>query len=130
MRKSLFAFLITTLLITFVGCGKDMKTCAGKIKSMTDTTIVTNIGDYDITFDIKKAEVSNGAVMPGDSIVVHYIGELSEKKATALVIKLIPPKGKVVEAIYDPNKKLETKPMTKEEVKEMNDFVKAAKRGH
>lgn len=107
-----------------------MKTCAGKIKDMTDTTIIANMGDYDITFDIKKAEVTNGAVMPGDSVVVHYIGELSEKKATALVIKLIPPKGKVVEAVYDPNKKLETKPMTKEEVKEMNDFVKAAKRGH
>lgn len=96
---------------------------------MTDTTIVASMGDYNITFDIKKAEVTNGAVMPGDSVVVHYLGELSDKEATALVINLIPRKGKVVEAIYDPNKKLETKPMTKEEVKENEDFVKAAKRG-
>lgn len=130
MKKTLFAFLITILLFTFVGCRDNIKTCAGKIKNMTDTTIVANMGDYDITFDIKKAEVSNGAVMPNDSVLIHYVGDLSEKKATALVIKLIPHKGNVVEAIYNPNKKLETKPMTKEEVKENEEFVKAAKRGH
>ena len=94
MKKTLFAFLITILLFTFAGCRDNIKTCAGKIKNMTDTTIVANMGDYDITFDIKKAEVSNGAVMPNDSVLIHYVGDLSEKKATALVIKLIPHKGK------------------------------------
>ena len=105
MKKTLFAFLITILLFTFAGCRDNIKTCAGKIKNMTDTTLVANMGDYDITFDIKKAEVSNGAVMPNDSVLIHYVGDLSEKK-------------------------LVTKPMTKEEVKENEEFVKAAKRGH
>lgn len=54
MKKTLFAFLITILLFTFAGCRDNIKTCAGKIKNMTDTTIVANMGDYDITFDIKK----------------------------------------------------------------------------
>lgn len=91
--------------------------------------MLTKIGDYDIAFDIKKAEYSNGAVMLGDSVTVHYIGDLKEKKGRAVLIYLMPKPGRVVEAVYDPSKKLEVseRPLTEEEIKATKQFVEDAK---
>lgn len=93
---------------------------------MTDTTMVTSMGDYAITFDTKKAQYTNGAIMDGDSVVIHYVGDLKERKAKAAIVKLIPKKGRVVEAVYDPSKELEVseQPMSKDEEKHLEGFVK------
>lgn len=93
---------------------------------MTDTTMITGIGDYDITFDIKKAKFTNGAVMVEDSVTIQYVGDLKKLKATAAIVHLMPKKGRVVQAVYDPSKELEIdeKPMTKEEEKSLQNFVK------
>lgn len=95
---------------------------------MTDTTFVSNIDGHKITFDIKKAEFDNGAVMEGDSAVVRYVGNLSDEHVTAVIVKLIPKKGRIVNAVYDPNKKLETSPMATEEVKELEKGIEYAKK--
>lgn len=95
---------------------------------MTDTTFVSNIDGHKITFDIKKAEFDNGAVMEGDSAVVRYIGNLSDEHVTAVIVKLIPKKGRIVNAVYDPNKKLETSPLTTEEVNELEKGIEYAKK--
>lgn len=93
---------------------------------MTDTTMVATMGDYAITFDTKKAQYTNGAIMDGDSVVIHYVGDLKERKAKAAIVKLIPKKGRVVEAVYDPSKELEVseQPMSKDEEKHLEGFVK------
>lgn len=101
--------------------------CAGKINKMTDTTIVTKIGDYEITFNTKKAEYTNGVVMPGDSVTVHYIGDLKEKWARALLIRLIPSQSNVVNAVHDSSKELMTAPKSEEDVKQLEEFVKKEK---
>lgn len=119
--------------LTLAGCHtKQIKVCAGKIDHMSDTTIVVKIGDYDITFDVKKARYTNGVVMPGDSATIHYVGDLKERHAVAAIVYLMPAKGTVVDAVYDPTKELKTAPMSKEDAKELDDFVehqKAHKRG-
>lgn len=95
---------------------------------MTDTTFVSVIDDHRVTFAIKQATFDNGFVMAGDSAVVHYIGSLSDDPVKAVLIKLIPKKGHVVDAVYDPNKKLETAPMTPEKVKSLEEGVEFAKK--
>lgn len=84
------------------------------------------IDKYDIRFDISKARYDNGAVMVNDSVNIHYIGELREKKALALLVSLIPKKGTVVEAVYDPSKELITTPdpMSEEQAKKLEKFAK------
>ena len=89
--------------------------------------MVATIDKYDITFDMKHVRFDNGVVIPGDSAVIHYIGDLRDKKATALLIRLIPPKPRVADAVYDPSKKLETTPMTKEQIKQHEEALEFAK---
>ena len=115
-------------LLAFNACSDEIKSTKVSIQSMTDTTFVSVIDDHRVTFDIKQATFDNGCVMAGDSAVVHYIGSLSDDPVKAVLIKLIPKKGHVVDAVYDPNKKLETAPMTKEEVKELEEGVEFAKK--
>ena len=94
---------------------------------MTDTTFVSVIDGHHITFDIKKATFDNGFVMAGDSCEIHYIGALSDDPVKVVLIKLIPKKGHVVNAVYNPNKKLETAPMSPEEQKSLDEGVDFAK---
>lgn len=119
-------FLLLAVVLGLASCGEKIKTCSGKVAKMTDTTMVTTMGDYAITFDIKKAQYTNGAIMDGDSVLIHYVGDLKERKAVAAIVKLIPKKGHVVEAVYDPSKELEVsdRPMTKEEERHLEGFVK------
>lgn len=95
---------------------------------MTDTTFVSVIDGHNITFDIKKATFDNGFVMAGDSVEIHYIGALSDDPVKVALIKLIPKKGHVVNAVYNPNKKLETAPMSPEEQKSLDEGVDFAKK--
>lgn len=94
---------------------------------MSDTTLVAQIDKYDIVFDTKKARIDNGAVMIGDSVTVHYIGDLREKKARALLLCLIPKKGTVVEAVYDPSKELKVKeePMSDEQIEAIEKYARS-----
>lgn len=95
---------------------------------MTDSTLVTIIDDRQVTFDYKQATFDNGFVMAGDSAVINYIGSLSDDPVKAVLIKLIPKKGHVMNAVYNPNKKLETAPMTKEEEQELEEAIEFAKK--
>lgn len=114
MKKSLSAALVAALALTLAACSDKPKSCTGVIKSMTDTTLVANTEGRDATFNITKARMTNGAIMPGDSVQMYYIGDPDDKDAKALVIRLIPHPGTVVNAVYDPKKELLTKPKEKE----------------
>lgn len=130
MKKlSLILLFVAIIGGVLYSCREEIKTCAGQIKELNDSVMVTKIGDYDISFDIKKAEFSNGAVMLGDSVTVHYIGDMKDKHARALIIYLMPKPGHVIDAVYDPSKKLEVseKPLTPAEEKQTEEYLKAAK---
>lgn len=126
--KKITTLMIFAALLILAGCHtKEIKVCSGLIDHMSDTTITTKIGDYDIIFDVRKARYTNGAVMPGDSVTIHYIGDLKEKHAVAAVVYLMPPVGDVVEAGYDPSKELLTSPKSEEDVKKLDEFVEKVK---
>ena len=108
----IMAFAATVLLVS--SCQEKIQTTKAMVKKTTDTTLVATIDKYDIVFDIKQARCDNGAVMAGDSVTIHYIGDLRDKKAKALLLKLIL-----------------TKPMTPEEQKEFEEGIEFAKKnGH
>ena len=125
--KRKFVFLAAAaVLLAVSSCEEKIQTTTGKVKKLNDSTMVATIDKYDITFDMKHVRFDNGVVIPGDSAVIHYIGDLRDKKATALLIRLIPPKPRVAEAVYDPSKKLETTPMTKEQIKQHEEALEFA----
>ena len=127
MKKIVFVFIcILSLVATLTSCEEKIQKCRAAVKEMNDSAMVTKIDKYDIKFDTKQAKFMGGAVMPGDSVVIDYVGDLRDKTAKAVIVSLIPPKPNYIEAGYDPSKKLETSPMSKEEVKEMEDFMKRA----
>ena len=127
MKKTKFLLFLSAVILTFSSCEEKLQMTTGKIKKMSDSTMVATIDKYDITFDMKQVRFDNGVVIPGDSAVIHYIGDLRDKQAKALLIKLIPPKPRIVEAVYNPDAELKTRPMSKEEQKEFEEDIKYAK---
>lgn len=92
------------------------------------TSMVVVIGDDCVKFDINDARYTNGAIMVGDSVKVEYVGDLDEKKAKAVIVYLIPKKGNVVNAGYNSNAELKTKPMDSITKKKFDEFVESAKK--
>ena len=93
--------------MSFVSCGDKVEVCSGKVKSINDSAMVASVGDYSIRFDVSSAKYTNGFVMDGDSVSINYVGDLRDKKARALAVRLIP-RSTVVDAVYDPSKELKT----------------------
>lgn len=114
--------------LSFFACGDKIKTTKVSIQKMTDTTFVSNIDGHKIDFDMQKAKFVHGAVMEGDSAVVRYVGDLSDGHVTAVIVQLIAKKGHVVDAVYDPNKKLVTAPMDKDAQKRFDEGIENAKK--
>ena len=128
MKKLLFVPLLLLALLMIHSCSKEIKVCTAEVKQLNDSTsLITRIGDYEINFDIRKARFTNGAVMSGDSVRINYVGDLTERKATAVIVHLIPKPGNVVNAGYDPSKELKTKPMTEEKRQQLDNFVRTVK---
>lgn len=95
--------------------------------------MVTIVGDYSIAFDITQTRYDNGLVQPGDSVNVHYVGNLRDKKAKAVLVNLIPRKGVIMEITGEPDmsKELKTKEMEADEQKAIDEFVRESKKhGH
>ncbi|MGN0282258.1 MAG: hypothetical protein ACI4B3_08165 [Prevotella sp.] len=131
MNKFLGIIAFLGILFTISSCEEKIQTTNAKVKSISDSTFVATIDKYDITFDTKDARYHNGAIMAGDSVTIHYTGDLRDKKAKALLVKLIPKQGKFIEIKYDPTKELKSKPMTSEEQKRLEEGIEFAKRhGH
>lgn len=129
MKKLLSIITICLIaILSFSACSEEIKRTNVSIKQMTDSTLLTIIDDHQVTFDYKQATFDNGFVMAGDSAEINYIGSLSDDPVKAVLIKLIPKKGHVMNAVYNPNKKLETAPMTKEEEQELEEAIEFAKK--
>lgn len=100
------------------------------MRNINDTTAVVKVDKYDIVFDTKQARFDNGAIMQEDSVTIHYIGDLRDKKAKALLVRLMPKKGTVVEAVYDPSKELKVKeePMSDQQVEAIEKYARSGNR--
>ena len=116
-------------MLAVTSCQEKIKTTTGLVRRVSDTSAVVVVDKYDIVFDTKKARFDNGAIMHEDSVTIHYIGDLRDKRAKALLVHLIPKKGTVVEAVYDPSKELvvSEKPLSKEEVERLKKFARSGK---
>lgn len=129
MKKILSFLTVLTIVVGLTSCEEKIKTTRGVVKRMTEKELIATIDKYEIKFDITKAKEDNGALMAGDSVVIHYIGDLREKQARALLLRLIPKQGTIVEAVYDPSKELIVKKDTSKASKErIEKFLKAAKK--
>lgn len=128
-KQLLFLAMVVTLILASCSSDKIQKT-TGTVKSIKDSTMLVAIDKYDISFDVSKARYDNGAVMKDDSVVIHYIGDLRDKEAKAVLIRLVTKKGTVVEAVYDPSKELITTPdpMPEEQAKKLEKFAKSGKK--
>jgi len=126
--KKIVTLITLAALLTAAGCRRaEIKSCSAFVEEISDTAMTGRIGDYKIAFNIQKARYTNGAVMAGDSAVIHYIGDLRSKRVVAAVIRLIPPKGTEIKAGYDPAKELKTAPASKESVSRFKEFVNEEK---
>ena len=131
MNKLLCFISLSFVLLFIASCEEKVQVCSAKVKSISDSTVTMTIDKYDIVFDAKQANFANGAVIPGDSAKVSYIGNLRDKKAQALIVELIPIKGNVIKHEVDLSRKLETAPMSKEKKEDIDKFVEISKkRGH
>lgn len=129
MKKILSFLTVLAIVVGLTSCEEKIKTTRGVVKRLTDKELIATIDKYEINFDITKAKVDNGALMAGDSVVIHYAGDLREKQARALLMRLIPKQGTIVEAVYDPSKELIVKKDTSKARKErIEKFLKAAKK--
>ena len=129
MKKILSFLTVLAIVVGLTSCEEKIKTTRGVVKRLTEKELIATIDKYEIKFDITKAKEDNGALMAGDSVVIHYIGDLREKQARALLMRLIPKQGTIVEAVYDPSKELIVKKDTSKARKErIEKFLKAAKK--
>ena len=129
MKKILSIVTVLAIVVGLTSCEEKIKTTRGVVKRLTEKELIATIDKYEIKFDITKAKEDNGALMAGDSVVIHYIGDLREKQARALLMRLIPKQGTIVEAVYDPSKELIVKKDTSKARKErIEKFLKAAKK--
>ena len=133
MKKIISFVACFMLLLAVSSCQEEIQKTSGHIKELTDSTMVTIVGDYSIAFDITQARYDNGLVQPGDSVNVHYVGNLRDKKAKAVLVNLIPRKGVIMEITGEPDmsKELKTKEMEADEQKAIDEFVRESKKhGH
>ncbi len=128
MKSNKLMILVLMLAAIVVSsCQEKIKTTKGVVKNISDTTTVVKIDKYDIVFDTKQARLDNGAIMLEDSVAIHYIGDLRDGKVKALLIRLMPKKGTVVEAVYDPSKELKVKeePMSDEQIEAIEKYARS-----
>lgn len=133
MNRILSIASLVLLLALLHSCREELKSCSGHIKEQTDSTLVIVTGGADVTLDIMSTRYDNGLVMVGDSVNVHYVGDLRSKSVRAMLIRLVPRKGRVIDAVFDPSKELKVSEteLTDEQRESVRKFEEAArKHGH
>lgn len=125
MKRFGYVILFVCGLFGFASCSEELKTCSGKVSSFDADQLILEIGDYSIDFNLANLANSD-AIMPGDSVIVEYVGDLKEKHADAFGIKLITKQGTFIDNKVDYSKVLliDSVPMTPEQIKSMEASVK------
>ena len=122
MKKVLgFIILVFAASMLAISCKNKIShdRTSGIVDEINDSVMIARIGADKVKFDITTASFTNGAVMYGDSVIIHYVGDLSKKRALAKSIYLIVRPGTVVElkeGEIDSTKTLETRPVENKDV--------------
>jgi len=131
--KKIFGFIIAffAVLLLSVSCSKVVKDKAtGLVDEINDSVMVLKIDGSKVHFDITAASFTHGAVMYGDSVIVHYTGDLSKKRALAEAVFLIERPGTIVElkeGEVDSTKELLTRPAEEGELEELDNLIRLTK---
>ena len=121
-----FLFAVFAVALLSVSCRKVVHDqVRGQVDEMTDSMMVVKIDGEKVKFDIVQCRFTNGAVMYGDSVIINYVGDLSEKIAVAEACYLLVKPSKVIEAVVDSTKELVTRPAEKGARKEFEKLRKA-----
>ena len=135
--KKLFGFLfaVAAVMLLSVSCRHKVvrDECRALVDEINDTVLVGKIDGSRVSFDIREASFTHGAVMYGDSVIIHYIGDLSMKRAFAESVFLLERKSQIIEIPKDPEKrdttvKLLTKPIDGKKAEESDRMVRAARK--
>ena len=108
MKKLLsFLFAATAVVLLSVSCRHKIvrDECRALVDEINDSVLVGKIDGSKIKFDVRDASFTHGAVMYGDSVIIHYIGDLSMKRALAESVFLLDRPGKIIEVPKDPAKR-------------------------
>lgn len=132
--KKLFGFLFAAAAVVLLSVSCRHKVvrdeCRALVDEINDSVLVGKVDGSRINFDIREASFTHGAVMYGDSVIIHYIGDLSMKRAYAESVFLLERKGNVIELPKDPAKRDTTGPVKVKpiETKELNEKQQHAER--
>lgn len=121
-------FALAAVAVLSVSCRKVVHSeVRALIDEVNDSVMVAKIDGSEVHFDIRNTHFTNGAVMYGDSAIVSYVGDLSEKRAVAESVYLLVRRSLVIPMEEDSTKELQTRPepMSAEEVKAIDDMKKA-----
>jgi len=133
--KKLFGFLFAIAAATLltVSCRHKMEhgETRGLVDEINDTAMVVKIDGSKVKFDITVATFTHGAVMYGDSVIVHYVGDLSMKRALAETVFLIDRPSRIIEIPRDPAKRdttaeVKTMPLDPMKQRKSNRMIRAA----
>ena len=129
-----FLFAAVAVVLLSVSCRHKVvrDECRALVDEINDSVLVGKIDGKKVKFDISEATFTHGAVMYGDSVIIHYIGDLSMKRAFAENVFLLDRPRQIIEIPRDPEKrdttaKLLTKPTDPEKFERSRKGVNAAK---
>lgn len=123
-----FLFAVLTVSLLSVSCRKEVHAdVSGFVDEINDSSLIVRTADGKFIFDIRHADFTKGAVMFDDSVVVSYVGDPSEMKGSAEIVKLVPKPSPVIEAVVDTTKKLMTREADPEAIEAMDHMIEAAK---
>ena len=128
--KKLLGFLFAVLAVSMlsVSCRKVVRdNVSAIVDEINDSVMIARTADGKVIFDIRDTKYTNGAVMYGDSVVVVYVGDLSEKRAFAESVRLVPKPSPVVTDEVDTTKVLQTREASPEAIEAMDNMIKAAR---
>lgn len=134
--KKVFGFIIIAFAValTTASCRHEIKhdKTTGIVDEINDSAMVLRTTDNGkVKFDITVASFTHGAVMYGDSVIVHYAGDLSMKRALAETVFLIDRPGTIVEVKkgeVDETKELKTRPAEKDALNDLDNVIKYTNR--
>jgi hypothetical protein len=107
-KKFGFLFAVVAVVLLTASCRHKMERgdTTGMVDEINDSAMIVKIDGSKVKFDITVATFTNGSVMYGDSVIVHYIGDLSMKRALAETVHLLERKSNIV--VIDPSKPVDT----------------------
>lgn len=127
MKNRILRYLLPLMCICMMltSCGHKLKSCSGIVTYIQKDTLKMKVGKDEATFLTVGGKYDNGIVVVEDSAEVTYIGTLS--KGRAMLIRLIPKKGRIIDIKKDTTKVLVTSPAPPAQVKKFKKFIKEEK---